>query len=98
MGENHENAKRLRSGTGLSAEPEYPSPLSPPGGLMSQPDPFGFIGLTYDDVMLLPGHTDVIPSEANTTSRLTRRIDLSSPLLSSMILTRPSFAAIFQEF
>ena len=27
-----------------------------------QPDPFGFIGLTYDDVMLLPGHTDVIPS------------------------------------
>ena len=32
---------------------------------MDQPDPFGFIGLTYDDVMLLPGHTDVIPSEAD---------------------------------
>ena len=28
---------------------------------MDQPDPFGFVGLTYDDVMLLPGHTDVIP-------------------------------------
>ena len=36
---------------------------------MDQPDPFGFIGLTYDDVLLLPGHTDVIPSEADTTSR-----------------------------
>ncbi|WP_231556550.1 IMP dehydrogenase, partial [Cryobacterium sp. MLB-32] len=41
---------------------------------MDQPDPFGFIGLTYDDVLLLPGHTDVIPSEAVTMSRLTRRI------------------------
>ena len=29
-------------------------------------DPFGFVGLTYDDVLLLPGSTDVIPSEAST--------------------------------
>ncbi len=50
---------------------------------MDQPDPFGFIGLTYDDVMLLPGHTDVIPSEADTSSRLTRRIRVQSPLLSA---------------
>ena len=54
---------------------------------MSQPDPFGFIGLTYDDVMLLPGHTDVIPSEADTTSRLTRRINVASPLLSAAMDT-----------
>jgi IMP dehydrogenase len=54
---------------------------------MDQPDPFGFIGLTYDDVMLLPGHTDVIPSEADTSSRLTRRITLSSPLVSSAMDT-----------
>ncbi len=47
---------------------------------MEREDPFGFIGLTYDDVMLLPGHTDVIPSEADTTSRLTRRIRVASPL------------------
>lgn len=50
---------------------------------MDQGDPFGFIGLTYDDVMLLPGHTDVIPSEADTSSRLTRRIRVSAPLLSA---------------
>ena len=54
---------------------------------MDQPDPFGFIGLTYDDVMLLPGHTDVIPSEADTASRLTRRIRVASPLLSSAMDT-----------
>ncbi len=54
---------------------------------MDQPDPFGFIGLTYDDVMLLPGHTDVIPSEAETASRLTKRISVYSPLLSSAMDT-----------
>jgi IMP dehydrogenase len=54
---------------------------------MDTGDPFGFIGLTYDDVMLLPGHTDVIPSEADTSSRLTRRITLSAPLLSSAMDT-----------
>ncbi len=30
---------------------------------MEERDPFGFVGLTYDDVMLLPNHTDVIPSD-----------------------------------
>ena len=54
---------------------------------MDQPDPFGFIGLTYDDVMLLPGHTDVIPSEADTSSRLTRRIRVNAPLISSAMDT-----------
>ena len=50
-------------------------------------NPFGLTGLTYDDVMLLPGHTDVIPSEANTTSRLTKRISLWAPILSSAMDT-----------
>ncbi|MDX2025542.1 IMP dehydrogenase [Microcella sp.] len=54
---------------------------------MDQPDPFGFIGLTYDDVMLLPAHTDVIPSEADTASRLTRRVSVSAPLLSAAMDT-----------
>ena len=54
---------------------------------MDQHDPFAFVGLTYDDVMLLPGHTDVIPSEADTSSRLTRRIGLASPLVSSAMDT-----------
>jgi IMP dehydrogenase len=56
-------------------------------GDMDQSDPFGFIGLTYDDVMLLPGHTNVIPSEADTSTRLTKRISMASPLLSSAMDT-----------
>ncbi|GAA1843856.1 IMP dehydrogenase [Agromyces salentinus] len=54
---------------------------------MDQHDPFGFIGLTYDDVLLLPGPTDVIPSEADTSSRLTRRITVATPLLSAAMDT-----------
>jgi IMP dehydrogenase len=54
---------------------------------MDQGDPFGFVGLTYDDVMLLPGHTDVIPSEADTSSRLTKRIQVATPLLSAAMDT-----------
>ena len=51
------------------------------------PDKFGVLGLTYDDVLLLPGETDVIPSEVDTTSRLTRDIELRVPLVSSAMDT-----------
>src|SRR3954469_5698714 len=44
-------------------------------------------GLTYDDVLLLPGETDVIPSEVDTTTRLTRDITLASPLVSAAMDT-----------
>jgi IMP dehydrogenase len=45
------------------------------------------LGLTFDDVMLLPGESDVIPSEADTTSRVTRNITARIPLLSSAMDT-----------
>jgi IMP dehydrogenase len=45
------------------------------------------LGLTYDDVLLLPGETDVIPSEVDTTTRLTREISLRIPLVSSAMDT-----------
>jgi IMP dehydrogenase len=45
------------------------------------------LGLTYDDVLLLPGETDVIPSEVDTTTRLTREISLRVPLVSSAMDT-----------
>ncbi len=51
------------------------------------PDKFAALGLTYDDVLLLPGETDVIPSEVDTSSRLTRDIDVALPLVSSAMDT-----------
>ena len=50
-------------------------------------DPFGFTGLTYDDVMLLPGNTDVIPSDADTSTRLSKRITLNTPIISAAMDT-----------
>ncbi|MBB2900601.1 IMP dehydrogenase [Kineococcus radiotolerans] len=50
-------------------------------------DPFGFVGLTYDDVLLLPGESDVIPSEVDTSTRVSKRVSLRIPLLSSAMDT-----------
>jgi len=51
------------------------------------PEKFAALGLTYDDVLLLPGATDVIPSEVSTTSRLTREISVAIPLVSAAMDT-----------
>ncbi len=51
------------------------------------PDKFLPLGLTYDDVLLLPGETDVIPSEVDTSTRLTKGITLQVPLVSSAMDT-----------
>ena len=48
---------------------------------------FGYLGLTFDDVLLLPGATDVIPSEVDTTSRLTRELSVAVPLISAAMDT-----------
>ena len=45
------------------------------------------LGLTFDDVLILPGASDVVPSEVDTTTRLSRRIALRVPLLSSAMDT-----------
>ena len=54
---------------------------------MTQNDPFGFLGLTYDDVLLLPGESDVVPSQVNTRSRISKRVEVNIPLLSSAMDT-----------
>jgi IMP dehydrogenase len=45
------------------------------------------LGLTFDDVLLLPAASDVVPSEVKTATRLTREITLQIPLLSSAMDT-----------
>jgi IMP dehydrogenase len=51
------------------------------------PEKFAPLGLTFDDVLLLPGQSDVVPSEVDTTSRLSRNITVAMPLLSSAMDT-----------
>jgi IMP dehydrogenase len=43
--------------------------------------------LTFDDVLLLPAHSRVLPSQVDTKSRLTRAITLNVPLLSAAMDT-----------
>ncbi|MEV5890092.1 IMP dehydrogenase [Nonomuraea fuscirosea] len=44
-------------------------------------------GLTFDDVLLVPGYSDLQPGEADTRSRLSRDITLSIPLISAAMDT-----------
>jgi IMP dehydrogenase len=45
------------------------------------------LGLTFDDVLLQPGASEVLPSQADTRTRLTREITLNIPILSSAMDT-----------
>ena len=44
-------------------------------------------GLTFDDVLLVPRHSTILPSQVNITTQLTRNITLASPLLSAAMDT-----------
>src|SRR6478752_1689279 len=48
---------------------------------------FARMGLTYDDVLLLPGYSDLAPSDIDTTTRLTRELSIRSPLVSAAMDT-----------
>ena len=43
--------------------------------------------LTFDDVLLLPAHSSVLPRDVSLQTRLTRRITLNIPLLSAAMDT-----------
>ena len=45
------------------------------------PPIFAKLGLAYDDVLLLPNETDVIPSEVDTSTHLTSEIVMKAPVL-----------------
>jgi IMP dehydrogenase len=45
------------------------------------------LGLTFDDVLLQPGASDVLPSQADTRTQLTKTISLNIPILSSAMDT-----------
>ena len=54
---------------------------------MTDQTKFGPPALTFDDVLLLPAHSEILPSEADTAARLSRRITLRLPLVSSAMDT-----------
>lgn len=45
------------------------------------------LGVTYDDLLLLPAWSEVLPTEIETTTRVTRRIALRIPILSAAMDT-----------
>ena len=48
---------------------------------------FGKEGLTFDDVLLIPGYSEVLPKDVSLKTRLTRGIELNIPLLSAAMDT-----------
>lgn len=54
---------------------------------MEVPEKFATLGLTYDDVLLLPGHSDLAPADIDMRTRLTREITLNVPLVSAAMDT-----------
>ncbi|MDB5002976.1 MAG: guaB [Mucilaginibacter sp.] len=55
--------------------------------MQSDPSKFVAEGLTYDDVLLLPAYSEVLPRDVNTSSFLTRTIRLNVPLVSAAMDT-----------
>ncbi|APS19694.1 inosine-5-monophosphate dehydrogenase [Streptomyces sp. Tue 6075] len=47
------------------------------------PEKFATLGLTYDDVLLLPGASDMAPDQIDTSSLISRNVRVNIPLLSA---------------
>src|SRR5437667_10833313 len=63
----------------MELKTEIPTLLSTESGLAT--------ALTFDDVLLVPRHSDVLPTEVDVSTRLTRRIRLNIPLVSAAMDT-----------
>jgi IMP dehydrogenase len=55
--------------------------------MFSYDDKFGKKGLTFDDVLLLPAESNFEPRQAETTTRLTNKIQLNIPLMTAAMDT-----------
>lgn len=63
-------------------------------------DKIRYTAITFDDVLLEPGFSDVVPSDVDVSTQLTRRISLNIPLLSSpmdTVTTAPMAIALAKE-
>ena len=63
----------------MELKTESPSLLSIESGLVT--------ALTFDDVLLVPRHSDVLPTQVEVSTRLTRNIRLNVPIASAAMDT-----------
>jgi IMP dehydrogenase len=70
-----------------SSPPANPNADLPPAGALAGLADGLPLGLTFDDVLLLPAESDLIPSQVTTATRLTRNVTLNIPLVSSAMDT-----------
>jgi IMP dehydrogenase len=54
---------------------------------LSRSEKFGREGLTFDDVLLVPAESSVLPNDVSTATRLTRTIALNAPIVSAAMDT-----------
>src|SRR5580692_10729049 len=54
---------------------------------IGDPDALAEVALTFDDVMLVPQASDVLPHEVDTATRLCDRLELNIPLVSAAMDT-----------
>ena len=52
-------------------------------------------GLTFDDVLLRPGRSEVLPSDVDVRTRLTRSVHLNVPIIASAMIPVPINTIIF---
>jgi IMP dehydrogenase len=58
-----------------------------PFDALAETDKFVGLGLTFDDILLVPAQSDVLPATVNTATRLTKSISLAIPILSAAMDT-----------
>jgi IMP dehydrogenase len=73
---------------------DEPTPTAPPADVLAltelEPDPgelLAPLALTYDDVLLQPGFSDLVPADISTRTRFTRGLTLQIPLVSAAMDT-----------
>jgi IMP dehydrogenase len=71
--------------SGRPLEPAIRSAVAPVEAQL--PPKFARLGLTFDDVLLLPAESDVVPSSVDTSTLLTRNVTLRVPLVSAAMDT-----------
>jgi hypothetical protein len=53
-------------------------------------DKVEFEGLTYDDVLLIPSYSEVLPREVDLTSKFTRSININTPIVTLQWIQLPN--------